>query len=173
MSDIELLNPLDFEWFCKFLLDESEYNSVLVTKKHGDRKADGGIDLTMRRDDKKIYVQCKRWSFGFGANNALPVRVIRELGGCMLRDNIDTGMVITTLVTDSYGQREAERMNITLLGRDEILQRMKELNPEFNIVKRFGLFGKIRKLIWELFLLTILILLLFVGLGFAMYLVTG
>ncbi len=149
MADIELLSPKDFEWFCKFFFDNSGYESVAVTQKHGERQADGGIDITMRKSGEKIYVQCKRWAFGFGAENVLPVRVIRELGGCMLRDDVRKGIVITTLKIDELGKREAALMNIETMGHEEISAQMKFVTPTFNQEKRIGFFRKLLDVLYR------------------------
>lgn len=151
MADIELLSPKDFEWFCKFFFDNVGYESVMVTKKHGERQADGGIDVTMKKDGERIYVQCKRWAFGFGEQNVLPVRVIRELGGCMLRDDVHKGIVITTLKIDDLGKREAQLMNIDVMGHQEIADRMKFVTPTFNEKKRIGFFGKLFTILGRIF----------------------
>jgi hypothetical protein len=65
------------------------------------------------------------------------VRVIRELGGCMLRDGVIKGTFLTTLTYDETAKREAQMMNIKLYGLHEIADAMRALNPKFRTKARF------------------------------------
>ncbi len=141
MSEIMGMSWKDFEWFTKFFLEKRGHHSVFVTKKHGALGGDGGVDVESFRDGKMNYTQCKRWNPSFRGTfkGLLPVRVIRELGGCMLRDNVQQGIIMTTLCYESLDLLEAKKMNIELIGRNEIIKAMKEMNPKFDRVslKRF------------------------------------
>jgi len=150
LADIEAITPRDFEWFSKFLFEHLGFASVFVTKKHGELEGDGGIDLTMFQNKEKIYVQCKKWRFGF-KDSILPVHVIRELGGCMLRDKVHRGVVITTLEIDPLGEREAQQMNIELIGKLELIKYMVTINPIFNQHKQIGIFRHLLNLLVSIF----------------------
>jgi restriction endonuclease Mrr len=126
------MNGRDFEWFAKYFFENFGYQRTHITEKHGELQGDGGVDVIMYKDLEKIYVQCKRWSRGFH-DIFLPLAVIRELGGCMLRDNVKKGMVFTTLMLDEHGKREAGLMNIELYGLREIVEKMKSINPDFDV----------------------------------------
>lgn len=156
IAEIEAITPRDFEWFSKFLMEHLGYEKVFVTEKHGEREADGGVDLTMFKGEK-IYVQCKHLRFGFNGN-ILPVKIIRELGGCMLRDKVNRGIVITTLEVDELGKREADKMNIGLIGQSQLIEYMKTINPEFNVQKKVGLLRRF----WNLILGIIGLVILFI-----------
>ena len=145
----------DFEWFSKYFFEALGYERTHVTTKHGEFAGDGGIDVEMYKDGEKIYVQCKRWIVGFNGS-FLPLHAIRELGGCMLRDGVKKGMVITTLDLDESGKREARLMNIELYGISEIGREMKMINPAFDTKKSRGWFlrvliylVKILKVVWR------------------------
>jgi restriction system protein len=55
------------------------------------RGADGGVDLTLRRDGRTSLVQCKQWKvFSVGAP------VIREMFGLMTAANADEAIIVTS-----------------------------------------------------------------------------
>lgn len=149
LDQITTLHPKDFEWFCKFFLEQRGHAGVQVTQKHGKYKGDGGVDTVSFVNGEKVYGQCKRWNPNFWGcfNGRLPVRVVRELGGCMLRDGVKKGVMLTTLEYDDTDKREATQMNIELIGRQEIALTMKVLVPTFRTGKRFGVLRMIGKII--------------------------
>lgn len=55
------------------------------------RGADGGVDLTMRKDGQKCLVQCKQWKvFSVGAP------VVREMFGLMIAEKAEQAVIVTT-----------------------------------------------------------------------------
>lgn len=128
---ITKLSPSEFEYFTKYLLEHLGYINVAVTKKYGNNRADAGIDCIAYQNEQKYLVQAKKWNKGY--KDALPLHVIREHGGCMLRDKTYKGIITTTLTIDQVGRNEASLMNIELIGKDEIISTMKQINPSFNI----------------------------------------
>jgi restriction system protein len=52
--------------------------------------ADGGVDLRLRKDGKKVYVQCKHWKRDVG------VKVVRELYGVIKAQNAAKGIIVTS-----------------------------------------------------------------------------
>ncbi len=152
-ADLRDMDWKDFEWFSKYFFEYFGYERTHVTGKHGEFDGDGGIDIEMYKNNEKIYVQCKRWHVGF-RGTILPLHVIRELGGCLLRDNVKKGIVITTLNLDESGKKEAKFMNIELYGLAEIIEKMKMIHPEFDAQKKIGFLRKIfliMKAIYRLF----------------------
>lgn len=133
IDDIAKLSPRDFEWFTKFLLEKKGHTGVFVTEKHGELNGDGGVDVRSFVNGKKVYTQCKKWSPSFKGTfrGFLPVRVIRELGGCMLRDKVSEGLIVTTLSFEGLDRKEAGLMNIHLIGREEIVKEMQLVNSRF------------------------------------------
>ena len=51
---------------------------------------DGGVDLRLRKDGKKVYVQCKHWK-----KKQVGVKPVRELYGVMKAKGVDEGIVVT------------------------------------------------------------------------------
>ncbi len=137
----------DFEWFSKYFFEHFGFQKTHVTTKHGEFDGDGGIDVEMYDGEGKIYVQCKRWTVGFNGT-ILPLHVVRELGGCMLRDGVRKGVVMTTLDIDESCKREARLMNIDLYGLAEIAQSMKIINPEFDVEMKKKKVGFWHRVLW-------------------------
>jgi len=52
--------------------------------------ADGGVDLRLRKDGKKAYVQCKHWK-----KRSVGVKIVRELYGVVMARKADQGIVVT------------------------------------------------------------------------------
>jgi len=129
IREIRSMHPRRFEWFCKFFLPYLGYQRIFVTRKHGDREADGGVDLLATFAGVKVLIQCKRWNEG--PKHFIPVDVIRALGGCMLRERISRGAVVATLRFSSLDYQEAKKMNIELIGTREIVRTMRRINPRF------------------------------------------
>lgn len=114
ITEITSMHPERFEYFCKFILEHMEYEGVLVTKYYGD----GGVDIRGWKDGHPFIGQCKRITKGF--HGFVPIKEIRALGGCMLRDEVSHGIFMATLPFNALDQKEALEMNIELIGLDEI-----------------------------------------------------
>ena len=52
---------------------------------------DGGVDLRLGKDGKKVYVQCKHWK-----KKNVGVKPVRELYGVMKAKGADEGIVVTS-----------------------------------------------------------------------------
>ena len=82
--------------------------------------ADGGKDLTLRRDGEVRLVQCKRLSAG----NKVSVTAMREFYGLLMAENAKGGIFMTTGLYSRDSREFAEGKPIELLGRSEIEQLM-------------------------------------------------
>lgn len=82
--------------------------------------ADGGKDLTLRRDGEVRLVQCKRSS----AKRWVPVEEMREFFGLLVAENAKSGIFMTTGFYSQPARDFAEGKPIELLGRAEIEQLM-------------------------------------------------
>lgn len=118
LSDVLNLSPKAFEYFSKFLLEELGYTNVQVSKKHGSHGADGGIDIFARKDEERVLGQCKKWNKGRAGY--MPVEQVRALGGSMREHDAEEGVFISTLPFSETTRKYAERVNIFLIGPDEI-----------------------------------------------------
>lgn len=82
--------------------------------------ADGGKDLTLRRDGEVRLVQCKCLS----AENKVSVMAMREFYGLVVAENAKRGIFMTTGLYSRDAREFAEGKPIKLLGRAEIEQLM-------------------------------------------------
>jgi restriction system protein len=85
--------------------------------------ADGGKDLTLRRDGEVRLVQCKFLS----AENKVSVMAMREFYGLLVAENAKSGIFMTTGLYSRDAREFAEGKSIKLLGRTEIGQLMESV----------------------------------------------
>jgi hypothetical protein len=78
--------------------------------------ADGGKDLTLRRDGEVRLVQCKLLS----AENKVSVMAMREFYGLLVAEKAKRGIFMTTGVYSRDAREFAEGKPIKLMGRAEI-----------------------------------------------------
>jgi hypothetical protein len=82
--------------------------------------ADGGKDLTLRRNGEVHLVQCKRLS----AENKVSVMAMREFYGLLVAENAKSGIFMTTGLYSRDAQEFAEGKPINLLNRADMEQLM-------------------------------------------------
>ena len=95
--------------------------------------ADGGVDLRLRKDGQKIYVQCKHWKA-----RRVGVSVVRELYGVMNDKGADEGIIVT------YGKFTPEAVNfarakpLRLIGGERLVKMIREVqrNPETHVGRK-------------------------------------
>jgi restriction system protein len=80
------------------------------------RGADGGVDLTLRRDGRTSIVQCKQWKvFSIGAP------IIREMFGLMTAEHADEAIIVTTGKFTRDAQAFAAGKPIQLIDGPQLL----------------------------------------------------
>ncbi|MGO8835995.1 MAG: restriction endonuclease [Limisphaerales bacterium] len=80
------------------------------------RGADGGVDLTLRRDGRTSLVQCKQWKvFSVGAP------VIREMFGLLTAEQADEAIIVTSGSFTRDAQSFAEGKPIRLVDGPQLL----------------------------------------------------
>jgi len=89
---------------------------------------DGGVDLVLRKDGEKTYVQCKHWkAYKVG------VEKVRALLGSMTAGGADHGVLVTTGHFTSSAIRFGQQHGIKLVnGKD--LEYMIRISPEENVL---------------------------------------
>jgi restriction system protein len=71
---------------------------------------DGGVDLVLRKDGDKVYVQCKQWkAYKVG------VKVVRELAGVMAVHGAVRGFVVTSGHFTLEAQAFAKQSKVSLI----------------------------------------------------------
>lgn len=78
--------------------------------------ADGGIDLVLRRNGKRILVQCKQWK-----RQKVPVNVVREMYGLLAHHGADEVRIATLGGFTPDAARFAQGKPITLIEGETLL----------------------------------------------------
>lgn len=81
--------------------------------------ADGGVDLSLRRDGEEHLVQCKHWRA-----NKVGVGVVRELHGVMASRGAAGGFVVTAGEFTAPARKYASGRNIELIGANQFAKLM-------------------------------------------------
>lgn len=119
-AQVEELTGDAFEYFSALILEDMGYESVRVSPKRGDFRADGGIDLFAEHNGKLVVGQCKRHSSKSGRYGYMKFEYVQALGGAMLRAKAEEGVFVSTLPFSKTSKEYAEAVNIVLIGPDEI-----------------------------------------------------
>jgi restriction system protein len=102
LSEMQKVDPSDFEKLCQRLLRESGFIRVEVTGKTGDGGIDGTGVLRMNLLSFHVLFQCKRFKGSVGSS------VVRDFRGAMI-GRADKGLIITTGNFTSDARKEASR----------------------------------------------------------------
>jgi len=88
---------------------------------------DGGVDLRLRKDGKKAYVQCKHWK-----TKQVGVKIVRELYGVMTSGSADEGIVVTSGSFSKEARDFAMGKSISLIDGKELAGLIEEVqkNPK-------------------------------------------
>ena len=76
---------------------------------------DGGVDLVLRKDGEKTYVQCKHWK-----TYKVSVVKVRELLGSMAAGRADRGVLVTTGQFTSSAKQFGKQHRIRLIDGNEL-----------------------------------------------------
>ena len=122
LETVKNLNWRDFETLVGEVFKRKGY-FVLENPSDG---PDGGVDLRLRKDGKKIYVQCKHWK-----TRQVGVNIVRELYGVMTDKSADEGIVATYGTFSKEARDFAMGKPISLIGGKELAGLIEEVqkNP--------------------------------------------
>lgn len=84
--------------------------------------ADGGIDLILRKDGRRVLVQCKQWR-----RRQIPVNVVREMYGLLAHHNADEVKIVCTGTYTRDAANFAQDKPIELIGGEELLRMIREV----------------------------------------------
>jgi len=79
------------------------------------RGADGGVDVVLRKDGEKYYVQCKHWRA-----SQVGVPIVRELYGAMAAHGATGGFVVTSGRFTKPAVDFARGLNLTLIDGPQL-----------------------------------------------------
>ncbi|QEM68236.1 DUF2034 domain-containing protein [Geobacter sp. FeAm09] len=106
-----MLHALEWKRFeilcCEFI------NMAGYKAKETSYGADGGIDIVVKdsKDSVQAIIQCKAWN-----TYTVGIKHIRELYGIMMKENVKTGVFITTSKYTKEAQEFAEETKIQLVN---------------------------------------------------------
>ena len=110
IEKIRGLNWQQFEQFVGSYFKDQGY-SVMETA----AGPDGGVDLVLRKDGGKTYVQCKHWKA-----NKVGVEKVRELLGSMAAGGADHGVFVTTGEFTSNAKQFGGKHGVRLIDGKEL-----------------------------------------------------
>jgi restriction system protein len=117
-SDVQDLSWSQFE----VMVSEAFRRQGFFVYENGGGGADGGIDIVLRKDGKKFYVQCKQWKvFKVG------VKPVRELLGVITANGADGGFVVTSGRFTKEAKDFAANTGITLIDGEALGRLVEEL----------------------------------------------
>ncbi|HTL73264.1 MAG TPA: restriction endonuclease [bacterium] len=120
-TSLESLRKTSWKDF-EFLVAEAFRRQGFQTEYSLGRGADGGIDITLRKDGHKSVVQCKQWKiFSVGAP------VIREMFGLMTAEKADEAIIVTTGNFTRDAQEFAAGKPIQLIDGSKLLALVKSV----------------------------------------------
>lgn len=108
-SDRGALNNMSWQQFEALVGEAFRRNGYVVTETGGGG-ADGGIDLSLRKEGETFLVQCKRWKA-----TKVGVSTVRELYGVMAANGATGGFVVTSGVFTDEARAFAVGRNIELM----------------------------------------------------------
>ncbi|KAB7772535.1 restriction endonuclease [Xanthomonas sp. LMG 12462] len=79
--------------------------------------ADGGIDLILRKDDRRTLVQCKQWK-----RQQVSVSVVREMYGLLAHHQADAVKIVCVGRFTNDAERYARGKPIELIGGAQLIQ---------------------------------------------------
>lgn len=124
ISDIRSLSWRQFEsWIGELFRTEGYF--VLETPEG----PDNGVDLVLRKDGEKTYVQCKHWK-----SNQVGVDKIRELLGSMTAGGAHSGIFVTSGTYTQPAKDLARECGIRLMGGDELAGLLKRNTIDGQII---------------------------------------
>ena len=136
IRNVDNFNGVRFEEYMGNLFKMDGY-SVRKTPASGDN----GVDLIIQRNGCKVAVQCKRYK------GNVPVSAIQEVYAGKDMYDCDEALVVTNSYFTSPAERMAEKLNVALWDRNELIDQINQIKPvknEWNeYVKQFYDLSKI------------------------------
>ncbi len=83
---------------------------------------DGGIDLMLRKDGRRVLVQCKQWR-----RRQIPVNVVREMYGLLAHHSANAVKIACVGAFTRDAARFAQGKPIELIGGEELMRMIREV----------------------------------------------
>jgi len=128
----DALNGMSWQDF-EMLVNEAFQLRGYHVEEQGGAKADGGIDLLLRKDGESFLVQCKQWkAFKVG------VEIVRELYGVMTAKGAAGGFVVTSGRFTEGAETFAHGRNITLVDGPQLLDMIRQAKGALEVAPTIG-----------------------------------
>lgn len=111
IRDIDKMNGIQFEYYLKTLFSSGGYK-VEVTQASGDY----GADLVLRKNDKKIVVQAKRYTKNVG------ISAIQQVVGSIKLYRADEAWAITNSDFTEAAVKLAQSNGVRLINREQLIE---------------------------------------------------
>lgn len=118
--DTNALNDPSWQEF-EMLVGEAFRRKGYSVRETGGGGADGGVDLTISKDDKTYLVQCKQWK-----TRQVGVKPVRELAGLVATHGAAGGVVVTSGAYTDEAKSFAKQAGIVLIVGDQLHSMIKE-----------------------------------------------
>jgi restriction system protein len=113
------MDGIQFGHYLRHLFISRGYK-VEVTQASGDY----GADLVLRKNDKKIVVQAKRYSKNVG------ISAIQQVVGSKAHYNADEAWAITNSDFTEAAVKLAQSNEVRLINREQLIEMITNMNPE-------------------------------------------
>lgn len=118
IEDIRRLSWQQFE----AIVGEAFRRRGYFVLENGGGGADGGVDLVLRRDGRKFYVQCKQWK-----KSKIGVKAVREFFGVMSAARVDGGFFVASGTYTTDAREFATKTGIVLIDGPDLERMVREV----------------------------------------------
>ncbi|MCU9601749.1 restriction endonuclease [Pallidibacillus thermolactis] len=126
MKEIDRMDGLQFEVYLKALFREIGYRPLVTKSSH-----DFGADLIMKKHDKKIVIQAKRYSY----RNKVGIEAVQQIYSAKAYYKADECWVITNSSFTKSAEKLASACNVKLIDRKKLVHLINKINPSVSAKK--------------------------------------
>lgn len=128
-THLRVLSATEFERLVGELLRREGWH---VEETGREDAADGNVDLRIRKHEREVVVQCKRWT-----SKPVGVSEVRELAGTVAREQLPRGGGMLVTLSHFTGQaiEEAAQLELELVDNRDLCERL-ELAGATDLVRR-------------------------------------
>jgi len=123
-TDINSIRALSWKQFEELVGEAYRRQGYKVTENPGSGP-DGGVDLTLRKDDQLVLVQCKQWR-----SQKVGVKIVRELYGVMADSQASKGVIVTCGYFTQEALDFAIGKPIELIGGNALVELIRTVQSE-------------------------------------------
>lgn len=120
MNDIDKMDGLQFEAYLKALLKELGYKSKVTNGSY-----DFGADLIMKRNNKKIVIQAKRYKY----KNHISISAVQEVFAAKEYYKANEAIVITNSMFTKSAKELAAACNVKMYDRYKLSELINKIQP--------------------------------------------